>query len=115
MRERLSMNCELHFSGAVLEVAVQQDVERVLQIWTDCRSRFGADGPFLFGSFSAADAYYAPVVRRFLGFEIRLPDVARAYVETIDALPAMKSWMTAALLEHDFVPMDEPYRARPPR
>jgi hypothetical protein len=101
--------------GAVLENVVfdrevKRDITRIVGMWSDCRARFGAGGPFLFGAFSAADAYYAPVVRRFLGFAVDLPDVARLYVATIDGLPAMQSWVAAALTEHDFVDVDEPYR-----
>src|SRR5262249_45064463 len=65
--------------------------------------------------FSAADAYYAPVVRRFLGYGVTLPPIAADYVATIDGLPAMRAWMTAALAEHDFVQMDEPDREPPGR
>ena len=88
---------------------------RDVAIWADCRARFGAGGPFLFGAFSAADAYYAPVVRRFLGFAVKLPEAAAAYVAAIDALPAMRAWVEAGLAEHDFVEEDEPYRERPAR
>jgi glutathione S-transferase len=79
------------------------DITAIVASWSDCRARFGAGVPFLFGAFSAADAYYAPVVRRFLGFAVQLPEVAAAYVATMDALPAMRAWVTAGLAEHDFV------------
>jgi glutathione S-transferase len=84
-----------------------------VEIWRDCRQRFGAAGPFLFGAFSAADAYFAPVVQRFAGYGYELPDFARQYVETIQALPAMKEWAAAALAETDFYPEDEPFREAP--
>ena len=70
------------------------------------------EGPFLFGAFSAADAYYAPVVRRFLGFGVAVPEVVGKYMAAVDALPAMRAWMNAALGEQDYVAMDEPYRDR---
>jgi len=113
LRDALPMNCELRLDWVPRDVKVQRDIARMIAMWTDCRARFGAAGPFLFGAFSAADAYYAPVVRRFLGFDVKLPDVAAKYVATVDALPAMRAWMTAALAEHEFVEMDEPYRAPP--
>jgi glutathione S-transferase len=113
LRNRLPMNCELRLPFVPPDVAVHRDIGRILEMWTDCRGRFGAGGPFLFGAFSAADAYYAPVVRRFLGFAVELPDLARAYVATIDGLPAMRRWMDAALAEHDFYAEDEPYRDPP--
>jgi glutathione S-transferase len=113
LRGALPMNCELRLDWVPRDVRVQRNIARVIESWTDCRARFGAGGPFLFGAFSAADAYYAPVVRRFLGFAVELPEVAARYVATIDALPAMRAWMAAALAEHDFVEMDEPYRTPP--
>jgi glutathione S-transferase len=113
MRSLMPMNCELRLAWMPLDQQVHRDVARVIEIWTDCRTRFGSTGPFLFGAFSAADAYYAPVVRRFLGFDVRLPEAAAAYVSTVDTLPAMRDWVAAALDEHDFVEIDEPYRERP--
>ena len=112
LRDRLPMNCELVLPNVAFERAVKRDIERVVASWTDCRARFGAEGPFLFGAFSAADAYYAPVVRRFLGFGVTVPEVAAHYMAAVDALPAMRAWMTAALAEQEYVAMDEPYRDR---
>jgi glutathione S-transferase len=76
-------------------------VRRIVAIWQDCRSRYGAGGPFLFGRFSAADAMYAPVASRFRTY---LPDLApygdhgtaQAYVEAIFALPEMAEWEEGA-------------------
>ena len=113
LRMALQMNCELRLANFPLNGAARRDVARIVDSWTDCRARFGQGGPFLFGAFSAADAYYVPVVRRFLGYGVDLPEVARRYVETMDALPAMRAWMTDALAEHDFFDEDEPYRDRP--
>ena len=115
LRNALPMNCELRLDGPPRDIQVQRDIARVIASWTDCRAKFGAGGPFLFGAFSAADAYYAPVVRRFLGFDVKLPPVAADYVATIDALPSMRAWVAAGLAEHDFVEEDEPYRKPPSR
>jgi glutathione S-transferase len=104
------MNCELVLKNIAFERAVGRDIERIVASWTDCRARFGADGPFLFGAFSAADAYYAPVVRRFLGFSVTVPEVAANYMAAVDALPAMRAWMAAALAEQEYCADDEPYR-----
>lgn len=112
LRDRLPMNCELVLQNVAFERAVERDIARVVASWTDCRARFGAEGPFLFGDFSAADAYYAPVVRRFLGFGVTVPELAAQYMSAVDALPAMRAWMTAALAEQDYVAIDEPYRDR---
>jgi glutathione S-transferase len=115
LRSRLPMNCELHLALSVLDVAARKDVARVCDIWADCAHYVPGteDGPFLFGRFSAADAYFAPVVRRFLGYDVALPEAAGRYVATIDALPAMKEWVAAARAENDFYAPDEPYRERP--
>jgi glutathione S-transferase len=115
LRDALPMNCELRLESPPRDIRVQRDIARIVESWTDCCARFGAGGPFLFGAFSAADAFYAPVVRRFLGFDVKLPDGAAKYVATMDALPAMRAWVTAGLAEHDFVEVDEPYREPPPR
>jgi glutathione S-transferase len=110
MRNHLGMNCELRLPNVAFDRETQHDIKRVIGLWSDCRARFGQGGPFLCGAFSAADAYYAPVVRRFVTYGVALPDVARAYVATMEELPAMRSWMSAALAEHEFVEWDEPYR-----
>mgnify|MGYP001328513978 CR=1 FL=1 len=83
---------------------VEVNIRRIVEIWTACRSRFGAGGPFLFGSFTAADAMYAPVASRFKTY---VPDLAAfgddgtaaAYCEAIFALPAMKEWADGARRE----------------
>ena len=112
LRDRLPMNCELRLQNVAFERTVKRDIARIVASWTDCRHRFGDGGPFLFGAFSAADAYYAPVVRRFLGFGVAVPQLVADYMAAVDALPAMRAWMAAALGEHDYVAMDEPYRDR---
>ncbi len=71
---------------------VATDVARITALWTDCRTRFGQGGPFLFGDFSIADAMYAPVVSRFTTFAVPVDPVAAAYCDAIWALPAMQDW-----------------------
>ena len=83
--------------GHLTTGGVQRDIDRILAIWTDCRSQFGQDGPFLFGAFSIADAMYAPVVSRLLTYgPVPMNESCAAYVETIDALPAMAEWKQGA-------------------
>jgi glutathione S-transferase len=110
MRNRMAMNCELSLSTVLFELDVQKDVERILSMWRECRERYKSRGRFLFGEFTVADAYYAPVVRRFIGYGTVLPEFARRYVDTIEQLPAMQEWVAAGRAEHDFVEEDEPYR-----
>jgi len=98
---RHSMPMEIHaskpYDGRTPEVAA--DIARIVSIWESCRSRFAKDGDFLFGSFSIADAMFAPVVWRFLTYAVELPPASRAWVETMCALPAMQEWRAAALAE----------------
>lgn len=69
------------------------------RIWTDCRGRFGQQGPFLFGAFTIADAMYAPVATRFRTYGVALDRLCRDYVDAIFALPAMQEWIAAARKE----------------
>jgi glutathione S-transferase len=79
--------------------AVAADIVRILAIWADCRSRYDAGGPFLFGAFSIADAMYAPVVTRFVTYGVPVSPQAEAYMNTIVALPAMQRWAAGAAEE----------------
>jgi len=82
-------------------------VRRIEAMWTDCRARFGAGGPFLFGAFGAADAMYAPVVARLHTYDIEVNQVARAYMAAVMALPAWAEWRSAGLAEPWVLPEDE--------
>ena len=75
------------------------EIVRIIEIWTDCRTRFGADGDFLFGGFSAADAFYAPVVTRFAGYGVAVDGAAAAYRDAVMAWPALRDWIAAARAE----------------
>ena len=81
------------------DAEIDADIARIIAIWEDCRARFAADGPFLFGAFSIADAMYAPVVWRFNTYGVALPPAAAAWAEQMRALPAMQEWRAAALAE----------------
>jgi glutathione S-transferase len=81
----------------------------VLQLWSSCRSRFGAGGPLLFGKFCIADAFFTPVVMRFRTYAVPLPPEAEAYAKAVEALSAVREWIEAALKETEFVAADEPY------
>ena len=86
-----------------------RDIERVLELWASCRSRFGGGGPLLFGRFSVADAFFAPVVMRFRTYAVPLPPAAEAYAKAVEALSAVREWVEAARKETEFVAADEPY------
>jgi len=113
MRNHMGMNCELLVKSVLFDVAVQRDVQRMLEIWRECRERYAGEGPFLFGPFTIADAFFAPVTRRFVSYGTVLPEVGQRYVDTMTSLSSMQEWLAAGLAEHDFVEEDEPYRRRP--
>ncbi|HMI86622.1 MAG TPA: glutathione S-transferase family protein [Polyangiaceae bacterium] len=110
LRKRMPMNCEASLPLGILEIAVQRDVDRVVDIWRDARASYGTEGPFLFGGFTIADAFFSPIVWRFVTYDIPLPAPARAYVEAMRSLASMQAWLADARAEHDFVLFDEPYR-----
>ncbi len=103
LRQQLPMDIRSRLPLEADEAA-RTDIARILDIWRDCRSRYGAGGRFLFGPFSAADAMFAPVVTRFRTYGVSLDPVARAYSEAVLALPAMREWETAASAESDVLP-----------
>ncbi len=99
LRLELSMNLRRIIPGRRFTADALAQVERIKQIWRDCRARYGKGGPFLFGPFTIADAMYAPVVARFRTYEIELDAACAAYAEAIWSLPAMISWCEAAAKE----------------
>ena len=117
LREHWPMNIEaaLPEVGARLlrELpAVAADLRRIETMWAEQLAQFG--GPFLFGGFCAADAFFAPVCARLQTYAPALRPETRGYVERIFALPAMQTWCEAARAEHDFIVEDEPYRTQRP-
>jgi glutathione S-transferase len=97
LREHLPMNIRSSFPDHGVTPEVQADINRIMALWRDCRTRFGEkEGDFLFGRFTIADAMFAPVVTRFRTYRIDLERDAEAYCEMIMAMPAMQEWITAA-------------------
>jgi glutathione S-transferase len=105
LRSELPMNVRSSFPHRKPSPRAQADIARITAIWRDCRSRAAsgaeadADGPFLFGRFTAVDAMYAPVVSRFRTYAIDLDEVCRAYADAVWALPAMQAWAKDAANE----------------
>lgn len=96
LRQHMPMNCRADLPGLGRVAGVQADIDRITQIWQTCRQSFGADGDFLFGAWSIADAMYAPVVCRFQTYGVDLDPVCQAYSQAVLALPAMHDWFAAA-------------------
>ena len=99
----LRNECPMNLHRPIKPVALSDDargnIARVQQIWSECRARHGGSGPFLFGAFGAVDAMFAPVVHRFRTYAVDVSPVAKAYMETMLALPAFAEWTRAGLAE----------------
>ena len=99
LRRHLPMNMWRPVAHRDLTPEVQSNVRRIDAIWTDCRTRYGSGGAFLFGAFGAADAMFAPVVHRFRTYAIAVRPEVRRYMDTMMALPAFEEWTRAGLAE----------------
>lgn len=108
LRSKMSMNCRGSFPGRGRSVEVAAEIDRIQRIWTGCRDRHPAGGPFLFGDFCIADAMYAPVVLRFRTYAVQLSGVSREYAEAVLALPALQEWLSAAASESEVIAALEP-------
>ena len=110
-------HCPMNLEAELAEVGrrlwdeqpdLRRDVARIEAMWRDALQ--GSGGPMLFGTFSAADAFFAPVCARLQTYALPAAAETRAYVERVRALPAMQEWTRSALAEADFIVEDEPYR-----
>lgn len=100
LRETCPMDLTVHIPGGVaMSAEATADVGRIIQIWNETRARYGAGGDYLFGAFTIADAMFAPVVTRFVTYDIDPPGAAGAYIRTIWADPAMREWIKGAEAE----------------
>ena len=107
LRRLLPMNIWRPVKARPLDDGAKADVARIDAIWSDCRARYAAGGPFLFGAFCAADAMYAPVIWRLRTYAVEVGAPARAYMETMMALPAWNEWAAAARREPWVLPHEE--------
>jgi glutathione S-transferase len=112
LRGRMPMNIRGRHPGKGLTPESKKDIDRVVALWTECRERFGGAGSLLFGRFSVADAFFAPVVMRFQTYGVKVPPLAQEYCEAVKALSAVREWCDAARKETEFVAEDEPYAKR---
>ena len=115
LRSTLDMNIEAFLPeiGQIAlrdKPAVQADLKRMVQLWSGLLETY--QGHMLFGDFSAADAYFAPVCMRINTYALPIPAHIAAYVARVTALPSVQAWIQVALLEKDFVVMDEQYRVK---
>ena len=107
LRRACPMNMWRPVKRRELNDEVLGNVGRIEAMWAECRNRYGAGGPFLFGAFCAADAMYAPVVARFHTYDVEVGAAARAYMAAVMALSAWTEWTAAARQESWVLPEDE--------
>ncbi len=96
LRRQCPVNIRKRVTGAKIDEEARGDILRILTLWAEARARFGAGGPFLFGSFCAADIAFAPVVSRFITYGIGVPGFAAAYMQAVWEHEWMRAWITAA-------------------
>ncbi len=102
LRRAMPMDIRAHQPDRARGPEVLADLARIGSIWSDCRARFGAGGPFLFGAWSGADCMYAPVVMRMRSYEAAPDDGARQYMTAVCGQADVAEWMDAAR-EEDWV------------
>jgi glutathione S-transferase len=113
LRTHCPMNIEasLADAGALAwrdKPGVRSDVQRIIGMWTDLLEQH--KGPMLFGEFSIADAYFAPVGMRIKNYALPVPGHVTDYIRRVCALPGVQAWVEGALAEKDFLDFEEPYR-----
>ena len=96
LRRECPMNIRRRIEGHSISDDAQGDIIRILQLWAEARARFGKGGPFLFGTFGAADVFYAPVVSRFITYGLNVPGFAQAYMQAVWEHDWMRAWVSAA-------------------
>ena len=110
----MNIEAQLANTGALIwrdKPAVRADVQRLVEMWTALLQKHG--GPLLFGEFTIADAYFAPICMRLKTYALPVPASITAYVDRVSALPGVQAWVTQALAEKDFLVFEEPYRMGP--
>ena len=115
LRSHFPMNVEASLPEVGARVlaahpAVRADVERLIGMWSALLEAHG--GPLLFGEFSIADAYFAPVVMRLKTYGLPVPPAIAAYMKRVTELPGIAAWIADALAERDFLDFEEPYRSQ---
>jgi glutathione S-transferase len=95
----MPMNIRRSSPGKGRAPGVEEDIDRVCEVWNDCRSRHGEGGAFLFGAYCLADVFFAPVVSRFNTYDVDLDRVSRSYASAVWEQPDVREWRRAAEAE----------------
>lgn len=114
----LRSHCPMNIEASLPEIgqqvwreqaAVRTDTDRIITMWSELLTQIG--GPLLFGNFTIADAYFAPVCMRIRTYALPVPAQIQAYVKRVSELPGVQAWITQACAEKDFRKFEEPYRS----
>lgn len=106
LRHEVPMNCRRFIDNFEISEAVQKDIQRICQLWSEALDKSGSD-QFLYGEFSIADAYYAPVVFRFTRYGVELPEQLQAYCDRMLELASMREWLRLAEAEVEVIEEEE--------
>lgn len=117
--QNLRSHCPMNIEASLPDMGAQllaehanlrDDLQRIITLWQNELSQHG--GPMLFGNFSIADAFFAPVCMRINTYALPVPADVQAYVDRITALPSVSAWIQDALAEKDFRAFEEPFRSQ---
>ena len=107
LRDALPMNLRKHFADYPITGDVQLDIDRLTLLWEYCRQHKNNNGVWLFGDFSGADAMFAPVVMRLLGYDVKLTGFAAEYVDFVYNNEYMQEWINESKKETQIIEEDE--------
>jgi glutathione S-transferase len=107
LRAELPMNVRARGRRVVLSAAAAADVERTIGLWCEARTRFAGDGPWLYGSWSLADAFFVPVALRFRTYGIAVPELCWPWLEQLFADPHLAEWCARSEAEPEILPHEE--------
>ena len=114
LRDACPHNMAHVVEGFAVSEAVQKDVDRIAELWARARARFGGSGPWLFGEYSLADVFYAPIANRFTTYQVALPDAAQAYVDAHTQELSNRQWRAmGAVKTYDPFPYDMGLTTKP--
>ena len=107
LRETMPMNCRAENRSVPMTDDLQEDISRIDSLWTGFRSKYSQRGPWLFGEFSIADSMFAPVLFRFLTYNVTVSESSKQYMETVLANPQVQLWLEEAKKEIETIESEE--------
>jgi len=107
IRNSMPMNCRASIDFSPISPELQTEIDRVCEIWRNCRSAHKTEGPFLFGAFTIADAMYAPVVLRFQSYGIKVEATEKQYMDNLLSLASLQEWIAEGIKEEEIIAESE--------